>query len=225
MFSESDLLPISALQHLLFCPRQCALIHVEGQWAENRLTVEGRHLHEKAHDGPDEARAGVRVARGLRLRCLRLGLLGVADVVEFHPRSPPEAAQPVPVEYKRGRPKRGDYDRVQLCAQALCLEEMLSADVPAGAIFYARTRRRERVELTPELRAQTEDTARGLRELLAACEAGEPLPAVAPQPKCRNCSLREICLPGGTAPTRSVARFLQRNLRGAPAPPVQDPDT
>src|SRR5690606_23652838 len=126
----------SALQHLIFCERQCALIHIEGLWAENRLTVEGNHLHRKAHDGPDTARHGLRVARGMELVSRELGLIGRADVVEFPADGPPR-----PVEYKRGRPKRHDADLVQLCAQAMCLEEMLALaePLPKGAIFYGQT--------------------------------------------------------------------------------------
>lgn len=135
MFSEDTLLPISALQHLLFCERQCALIHIEGLWAENRLTVEGQHLHRKAHEGPDETRGDLRVVRGLALRSLRLGLIGKADVVEFQSDERSDGPRrPFPVEYKRGKPKSHEADRVQLCAQALCLEEMLAVAVPEGAI-------------------------------------------------------------------------------------------
>ena len=142
MFTDDALLPLSALQHLLFCERQCALIHIEGQWAENRYTAEGRVMHRKAHDGPSAQHGDVRVARGLALRCLRLGLIGYADVVEFRPSEGGTAATPYPIEYKRGKPKAHDADEVQLCAQALCLEEMLGTAVPAGALFYGRTRRR-----------------------------------------------------------------------------------
>ena len=122
MFSEDELLPLSALQHLLFCERQCALIHIEQAWAENRLTVEGKNLHAKVHEADDESRGDLRIVRGLRLRSLRLGLVGQADVVEFHKQG--DAWLPFPVEYKRGKPKPEPCDEVQLCAQAICLEEM-----------------------------------------------------------------------------------------------------
>jgi CRISPR-associated exonuclease Cas4 len=208
MFSEDDLLPISALQHLLFCERQCALIHIEGAWAENRLTVEGRHLHEKVHGGPDETRHArdgpVRIVRGLPLRSLRLGLAGVADVVEF--RAPPDGRGPprlFPIEYKRGRPKRGDCDRVQLCAQALCLEEMLGVAVPAGAFFYGRTRHRAEV---------TFDAAGRLHELIAA----RVTPVVPRQPKCKSCSIAGQCLPQA-AIRSSASDYLRRALRAAAA--------
>ena len=210
MYTEDQLLPISALQHLLFCERQCALIHVEGLWAENRLTVEGRHLHEKVHDGPDESRAGVRIARGVPLRSLRLGLYGVADVVEFHACDEHGTARdplwPFPVEYKRGRPKHHDADRVQLCAQAMCLEEMLGVDVPRGALFYGRTRRREDVAFDRALRSVTERAAGRVRELLASGHT----PPARREKKCDRCSLLHMCLPGATARRTSVARYVRQ---------------
>ncbi len=228
MYTEDDLLPISALQHLLFCERQCALIHIEQLWAENRLTVEGRHLHDKAHSGPSESRHGVRIARGLPLRSFRLGLVGIADVVEFHAATPAQpvdatASQhpppspagrappgtPFPVEYKRGRPKRGDYDRVQLCAQALCLEELLGVAVPRGALFYGLPRRREEVIFDPACRRLTEQTASRLHDFL---RTGRTPPAVR-LPRCRNCSLRHLCLPEATGGGRSAAGYVQRALR------------
>jgi len=139
-YTEDDLIPISALQHFVFCERQCALIHIEQAWTENRLTAEGRLLHERVHDQGGESRAGVRIERGLPLRSLRLGLVGVADVVEFHPLSE-GGWRPFPVEYKRGKPKRNACDEIQVCAQALCLEEMLGVRIPAGALFYGKTHR------------------------------------------------------------------------------------
>jgi CRISPR-associated exonuclease Cas4 len=209
--SEEELLPISALQHLLFCERQCALIHVEGVWAENRLTVEGRHLHEKAHDGPSELRAGVRIARGLCLRSFRIGLVGKAVVVEFRagPEGPTGSA--FPVEYKRGRPKRHEADRVQLCAQALCLEEMLGSPVPTGALFYGRTRRRLDVTFDERLRRLTEETARRLHALVASGRT----PSAVREPKCDNCSLLHLCLPEAMGPRRSAERYLEQALEAA----------
>lgn len=205
---EEDLLPISALQHLLFCERQCALIHVEGLWAENRLTVEGRHLHAKAHEGPHEVRAGVRISRGLPLRSFRLGLIGKADIVEFHRESHPPGERAFPVEYKRGRPKRHEADKVQLCAQALCLEEMLETNVPAGALFYGRTHRRTEVRFDNRLRALTETTARRLRALI---DSGRT-PRAVREPKCGNCSLLAICLPEAMNPGPSAADYLAEAL-------------
>ena len=151
MFDEDDLLPISGLQHLVFCERQWALIHIEQFWEENRLTAEGRVLHERVHDTATESRPGVVVARGLRLQSRQLGLTGQADVVEFHRIGDGDAGgvqlperegwwRPFPVEYKRGRPKANACDEVQLCAQALCLEEMFSVAIRSGALFYGTSR-------------------------------------------------------------------------------------
>jgi len=215
---DENLLPISALQHLLFCERQCALIHIEGLWAENRLTVEGRHLHDKAHEGPSETRRGVRIARRLWLRSDRLGLVGKADVVEFRPADPPRSGTvPFPVEYKRGRPKRHDADRVQLCAQALCLEEMLDTTVLAGALFYGRTRRRLDVAFDAPLRRLTQNTAWRLHTLIGS---GCTPPAVR-EKKCDGCSLLNLCLPatGSRSSAREhVARCLQQSLAGGRTP-------
>lgn len=207
-FAEDALLPISALQHLLFCERQCALIHIEGVWVENRLTVEGRHLHDKAHDGPSETRTGVRIARGLALRSFRLGLVGKADVVEFHGDGEVAAGRPFPVEYKRGKPKKHQADKVQLCAQALCLEEMLGTSVPAGALFYGRTRRRMGVPFDAALRHLTEETARRLHALIASRRT----PVAVREPKCDSCSLFDVCLPDAMGPQHSAVRYLSRAL-------------
>lgn len=206
-FAEADLLPLSALQHLAFCERQCALIHIEGAWAENRLTAQGRILHERVHEREDESRGDVRIARGLRLRSLRLGLVGQADAVEFH-RQPDGSWRPFPVEYKRGRSKRGDCDRIQLCAQAMCLEEMTGAAVPEGALFYGTPRRRETVALTPALRADVESAARRLRALI---DAGRTPPAVYAD-RCENCSLMSLCRPRMPATGGVVERYLAQAL-------------
>ena len=183
-----DALPISGLQHLAFCPRQWALIHLEQAWAENRLTAEGRVLHEKA-DLPGQSQRGrLRTVRGLALESRRLRLSGRADVVEFRP-------EPFPVEYKRGKRKPTDCDTVQLCAQALCLEEMLHVSVPAGAIFYGEPRRRIDVPFTPELRGRTEHLAATMHRLYAAHET----PPAQPARHCQSCSLLGVCLPTATA--------------------------
>jgi len=204
---EADLLPISAIQHYAYCPRQCALIHLEGLWAENQLTVEGRHLHERADSGESRSRDGLRVARGLWIRSLGLALVGRADVVEFPADGPPR-----PVEYKRGRPKSIDADRLQLCAQALCLEEMLGRAVPEGDLFYATVRRRETVAFDNALRAKTADAIAGTRAML---HSGTTPRAVYSRGKCDRCSLKNLCLPKGTGPTRSPQRYLARSLGAA----------
>ena len=147
MYSEDDLIPLSALQYLIFCKRQCALIHIEQAWAENLFTAEGKIMHERVHAADRQSRGKVRIEYSMWLRSLRLGLIGKADVVEFHRKSVSQKTgsavwQPFPVEYKRGKPKKNNCDKVQLCAQALCLEEMLNVEVPSGALFYGKKRRR-----------------------------------------------------------------------------------
>ncbi|MDD3847276.1 MAG: CRISPR-associated protein Cas4 [Syntrophorhabdaceae bacterium] len=203
MYSEDDPIMISALQHYVFCPRQCALIHIEQVWAESRLTAEGRIMHEKVHEEGNESRGSVRIARGLPLRSLRLGLVGVADVVEFHGTGK-GAWQPLPVEYKRGKPKFDLSDAVQLCAQALCLEEMLSIVVPEGALFYGKTRRRTDVAFDEALRRETEETASRTRDLIS----GGVTPPPVYTKRCKNCSLVAGCMPKAIAKQRPVTRYL-----------------
>lgn len=206
-YTEDDLLPLSALQHLVFCERQCALIHIEQAWDENRFTAEGRVMHERVYEAGEESRGEVKTARDLSLRSLRLGLVGKADVVEFH-REAGGIWRPFPVEHKRGKPKPDESDMVQLCAQALCLEEMLGVRVDSGAIFYGRTRRRLEVDFDGPLRRKTEKAAARLHELI---ESG-----VTPKPdytkKCRNCSLVDLCLPQAIRKRVSVAAYLDRML-------------
>jgi CRISPR-associated exonuclease Cas4 len=192
-----DLLPLSGLQHLAFCERQFALIHVEQLWAENALTISGRQFHERADLPGRSTGPAVRVARALPLRSGRLGLAGKADVVEFRREAGPDGDElwrPFPVEYKRGRPGSGGADEVQLCAQAICLEEMLSLDVPRGALFYGRTRRRRPIEFTPALRSRVEQAARRCHELFDA----RTTPRVPRDRRCDRCSLLALCLPDVT---------------------------
>lgn len=222
MYTDEELLPISALQHLLFCPRQCALIHLEQAWAENRHTVDGRLAHDRAHRNESESRPGVRVARGLRLCEYELGLSGMADVVEFHQAdadTPIDQAMTLPgksgrwtvypVEYKRGRPKKNPCDRVQLCAQALCLEAMLGVHIPEGALFYGKQRRRHGVTFDDSLRRQTRETIRTLRELLTTGLT----PSANYEKKCDTCSLLHLCLPVGQRQPKSANAYVQRMLR------------
>lgn len=211
-YTEDDLLPISALQHLLFCERQCALIHIERLWEENRYTAEGRVLHERADTGGRESRGGVRLAFGLPIRSLRLGLSGKADVVEFH-REEREGVstlwRPFPVEYKRGKPKKELWDKAQPCAQALCLEEMLGVEVPRGALFYGKTRRRVDVAFDAALRLKTEETAARLHALIGSGLT----PAAVYDEKCEACSLIAVCLPKATTGRRSAVRYLGEIMR------------
>lgn len=211
MFVEDELLPISALQHLLYCERQCVLIHLERLWAENRFTVEGRHLHERADSGKREARPGRKTQRAVPLWSYELGLFGKADVVEFHGQevaSGSAPAIPFPVEYKRGKPKAHDADRVQLCAQAMCLEEMLAMPVVAGALFYGRTRRRQDVLFDAPLRDLTRQAAQQLHEMIAS---GSTPAAVYEKKKCGRCSLASQCLPRVSA--GRAAAFIDRQVR------------
>jgi CRISPR/Cas system-associated exonuclease Cas4 (RecB family) len=306
MYDEADLLPISALQHLAFCERQWALIHLERLWAENPLTVEGHHLHDRTHEPETESRGDLRIARGLRLRSLRLGLSGIADVVEFRrlsgnevrSHSEPSAVipsadshepalttahddarsalecgseaarscrlplakdkavagatalqgasrtfagrsdseglgtsqagvslpgvrglwQPAPVEYKRGRPKLGPYDEIQLCAQALCLEEMLGVAISAGALYYGQPHQRQEVALTGELREQTEKLATRLHELTRIGRT----PLASYEKKCESCSLLALCMPKTTGGRKSVDRYLASMLEHEGLPPPAD---
>ncbi len=206
--SEVDFsLPISALQHWLFCPRQCALIHVERVWAENRLTAEGRLLHERADSGKTETRDGVRTLRTVQLGSVQYGLHGVADVVEMHNK------RPYPVEYKRGRPKAHRADEVQLCAQALCLEEMTGRTISEGALFYGKNRRRKAIELDDNLRALTLQVAHEARQ--AINDGAIPLPVYDPK-RCDACSLLDLCRPQNT---RAVSdAWLQNQLKAATIP-------
>lgn len=201
---EDALIPISALQHYLFCPRQCALIHLEGLWAENLATAEGRLLHDRVDSAPGESRPGVRIARGLALRSLALGVAGRADAVELRGRP----AIPYPVEYKRGRPKAHRADEVQLCAQALCLEEMFGVPVPEGALFYGETRRRVGVAFDAPLRVLTAEVAAAARAMFASGTTPPPRR----MPGCRRCSLEELCQPGRLEKPPPIARWLASQI-------------
>ena len=216
---DDHLISLSALQHYLFCPRQCALIHIDGLWAENRLTAEGKHLHERA-DTPgassrtpdNKSSSGVRVVRAMPLLCKRLGIVGKADCVEFKiDEFGQSIAPPRPVEYKRGSPKRGDADRVQLCAQALCLEEMMGCEIHEGELFYHKIRRRLHVPIDDKLRQRTEDAINQVRLLIET----NTTPRVEFGPKCKNCSLLNLCLPKGTNSTKNPKLYLSRALAKA----------
>ncbi len=221
MYSEDELLPLSALQHLLFCERQCALIHIECLWDENRLTVEGKQMHEQVHQQKSESRKDVIEAFSLLIHSFRLGLSGKADVVEFHRvekdgdgvKLPNKRGLwlPFPVEYKHGRPKRNRCDEVQLCAQAICLEEMLNVKIESGALFYGKTRKRKDIDFDQELRNLTEISAERLHRLF---EDGKTPPAKYER-KCRSCSLLEVCMPevvGGKSAKRYLSRIFREEI-------------
>ena len=178
---------LSALQHYAFCPRQCALIHVEQAWAENFLTAQGRVLHERVDSGEPETRKGIRYERSVHLSSQKFGLTGVADMVECELAT----GRLTPVEYKRGKPKPTPMDRVQLCAQALCLEEMTGQIITQGVLWYGQTRHRQVVDFTDDLRQETRQIIEKVRALL---ESGTtPAPSYGKQ--CKACSLLELCEP------------------------------
>jgi CRISPR-associated exonuclease Cas4 len=201
MSNEDDSIAVSALQHFVYCERRAALIFLERIWEDNVFTAEGSQLHKKAHESSAEKRGDVRIVRGLALASRKLGLVGKSDVVEFHRAGEGCAGAavegwsgrwiPFPVEYKRGGRRRELSFEVQLCAEAMCLEEMLGVAVPAGAIFYGKTARRMAVTFDDGLRLQTRRAAEGLRALLH--KGMTPAPHYSP--KCDKCSLAPVCMP------------------------------
>jgi CRISPR-associated exonuclease Cas4 len=205
MGGTDEPIPLSALQHAVYCLRQAALIHVERLWAENRFTAEGEVLHAVADKGGERRSRGVRRVLSLPLASRRLNLTGTADLVEFEPG--PEGETAFPVEYKRGTPKLHRADEVQLCAQALCLEEMTGRPVPQGALFYAQTRRRVAVPFDAALRDLTEGTVAELAAIFASRLTPPPTPQ---KSRCRACSLVELCRPAIVA--RPVRQWRDRML-------------
>lgn len=208
MTGAEEPIPLSALQHAVYCLRQAALIHLERLWAENRFTAEGDVLHAVADKGGTRKARGVRRVLALPLACRRLNLTGTADLVEFIPG--PDGETAFPVEYKRGKPKLHRADEVQLCAQALCLEEMTGRPVPQGALFYAQTKRRVIVPFDADLRALTEHTAADLAQVLDSRITPPPTPH---KSRCRACSLLELCRPQAVA--RPVRQWRDRMLAKA----------
>jgi CRISPR-associated exonuclease Cas4 len=204
---DADLIPISALQHFLYCPRQCALIHLEQQWAESRHTAEGRLLHGRTDQPKAERRKGIRTVTAMPLLHQELGITGIADVVEFH--QVEDGEQVLPVEYKRGRPKEHRADEVQLCAQGLCLEAMLGKPVASGALFYGKTRRRKDVVFDDPLRALTYRTVADTRAMMLA---GVTPAAVYDPRRCDACSLIDICEPRWLARGQGVELWLSKQL-------------
>ena len=201
---DDDLIMISALQHYSYCPRQCALIHIEQVWHENVFTMEGRLLHGRAHLPGTERRPDKKKAYGTPVRCLQYGITGRTDVIEFD-----DSGSVIPIEYKRGRPKKGKMDVIQLCAQAFCLEEMLSVSADKGYLFYGKKRRREEVIFDDTLREKTVETIEAVRRFLE----NERTPAsVWEQSKCRRCSLINQCLPQTAGNGKSVETYLKRML-------------
>jgi CRISPR-associated exonuclease Cas4 len=185
MMDDSELVMFSALEHWAYCPRQCALIHIEQTFDENLYTLRGRMEHERVHEAAGESQGDVRIERGLALWSRRLGLVGKSDVVEFH------GSAPFPVEYKHGRKRQRNAAEIQLCAQAMCLEEMTGQPVPKGAIFHQGSRRRTEITLDENLRRRVEEAVAAVRALLSS----ETLPEPVNDARCDLCSLKESCLP------------------------------
>jgi len=217
MYREEDYLMLSGLQHFAFCRRQWALIHIEQQWAENLRTADGRLMHEHAHDGDfREKRGDVIITRGMQISSSELGISGECGVVEFH-KSPDGIAirgmegtyAVIPVEYKRGQPKENDCDALQLCAQALCLEEMLCCEIRKAYLYYGETRRRQTVVLNQQIREKTISMIQEMHRLYDR----QHTPKVKRTKACNACSLKDICLPVLNK-NRSAAEYLKNVLEG-----------
>ena len=216
-YSEEEYLPLSGLQHFAFCRRQWALIHIEQLWADNFHTADGTLFHERAHDKDRfESRGDLLITRGMRVFSATLGVSGACDVLEF--RRTADGVRlagreglwtPFPVEYKRGQPPDGDWDALQLCGQAMCLEEMLCCEIPRGALYYGEPRRRTEVDFIPELRQEV----RALVEEMHALYARGSTPKVKPTKGCNACSLKELCLPK-LMRNKSVSAYLRGAMGG-----------
>jgi len=224
-YTQDDLLPLSGIQHFLFCRRQWALIHIEQQWKENALTAEGRIMHKRVDDPFfTETRNGVITARSVPVASYRLGLSGVCDVVEFTLTPSPILGEgrgegiklpsreglylPTPIEYKRGKEKRDHSDETQLCAQTMCLEEMLATHIPRGYLFYGETRHRMEIEFTPELRTLVQDMSVEMHNYFSRGYT----PKVKTHKGCRSCSLAEICLPVLQEKVIAASRYIKQNI-------------
>jgi CRISPR-associated exonuclease Cas4 len=212
-YREEDFLPLSGIQHFAFCRRQWALIHVERQWSENLLTVEGGILHEKAHSAAADRRGDLIAVRGMPIFSATLGFRGECDVVEFHadadgvPLSGRRGTfAPVPVEYKRGKPKEHDADALQVCAQAICLEEMLVCSIPRGFLFYGEPRRRTEVLFDGDLRGRVLRMSAEMHEYFARGYT----PRVKPSGACKSCSLADLCVPKMPL---SARQYVEESLR------------
>lgn len=217
IYDEQDYLLLSGIQHYAFCPRQWALIHIEEQWNENYLTACGRIMHAKAHDGDAcEKRGNIIIFRALKVRSVELGISGECDIVEFHKSKSGISINgyndlwlPYPVEYKRGKSKLDDCDRLQLCAQAVCLEEMLCTEIGRGALYYGEPRRREEVDFTSELREKLADTVKLMHEMFSR----KYTPNAVKRKCCSNCSIKDLCLPGlGEKAETSVMKYMEAHI-------------
>lgn len=215
MYEENEFLQLSGIQHFAFCRRQWALAYIEMQWQENVRTVEGRLLHEKAHDTTSrEKRGDLLISRGMPIHSRTLGISGECDVVEFHREEDGITLQGyegtykvVPVEYKKGKPKQGSADILQLAAQAMCLEEMLCCDIPFGYLYYGEIRRREKIEFSKEIRKEVCEMFREMHGYFSR----QYTPKVRWSKSCNACSLKDICLPV-LGKNKSVKNYLDEHL-------------
>ncbi len=203
IYSEEDYLHLNGLQHLRFCERQCALIYVENLWSENYFTAAGRVQHEKVHSGVGESRRVMRTERDLRIASSLLGITGQTDAVEFY-----SDGKIIPVEYKHGEVKEDTCDEVQLCAQAICLEEMLKCKIDEGALYYFKIRKRIPIAITQELRAETIALAQKFHQLV---EEGKT-PIAEYKKKCESCSFIDECFPESAGRNKSVSTYIKRRL-------------
>lgn len=218
MYGEEDYLMLSGIQHFAFCRKQWAMIHIEQQWAENYRTTAGELMHKKAHDADSfEKRGDLLIIRGMRISSRNLGLSGQCDVVEFHQDENGVSLfgydgkwKPIPVEYKRGTPKENNADELQLCAQAMCLEEMLQVYVQDGYLYYGENRRRSHVDFTDSLREEVRNAAKEMHELF---QRGYT-PNVKPSKKCKACSLENLCLPK-LQKTVKVREYIEKGIKAA----------
>lgn len=214
-YKEEDFLLLSGIQHFVFCRRQWALIHIEQQWKENLLTIEGQILHEKTHDSEiKEKRGNLIISRGMSIFSSTLGLTGACDTVELHKVvdgvnifGRDGTYKIIPIEYKRGKPKEDDADELQLCTQAMCLEEMLLCEIPEAFLFYGETKRRLKVILDDDLRNRVKLAAKEMHELYEK----RYTPKVKTSKKCKSCSLDEICMPK-LCKNPSVSYYIEKNL-------------
>lgn len=214
-YNEEDFLLLSGIQHFVFCKRQWALIHIEQQWQENFRTIDGEILHEKAHDDSlKEKRGDLIISRGMRIFSHSLGLTGTCDIVELHKASDGVSIfgrngpyKPIPVEYKRGKPKEDDSDMLQLCSQAMCLEEMLLCKIPEAFLYYGETKRRLKIILNDELRERVKIIVKEMHELYDR----KYTPKVKPSKRCKACSLSEICIPK-LCKNPSVKNYIKKNI-------------
>lgn len=217
------MLMLSGIQHYMFCPRQWALIHIEQQWAENRLTTEGQLLHKNVDNPFYRQKNGDTITlRSLHIASKRLGLYGITDAVELIPSDSPEDSithnrypgywKPYPVEYKRGHSKPDERDEVQLAAQAMCLEEMYGINIPYGALYYDEVKHRETIAISDGLRRTTQQCAKQMHDIFKSGIMPKPVKAS----HCRNCSLKDICMPEMSDCTQ-VKTYLNNNLYEDPA--------